>query len=236
MAQIGEQNTFIPYLIYKNFQKLLNYRHLVLDKDNKLLNEAEFIKTIQYSEYVITNCNDAKDKDRRFTPDTLATNKNRSVKTSFIILNEDSDYIKTSQKFSDLMNAVPGYKADKRDFNLEILVASRNVAGAHIEKKIKDLTSDGDQNNGYIKIYSYPYKYFTSVIPENIMVPAHRILSKDEEKKVLDAIFAKKVDLPKITKHGSIGVWLGLEIGDIVEVLLPSESTGYEIKYLTTRP
>jgi len=236
MAQIGEHIPFIPYMIYKNLQKLLSYRQLVLEKDVKILTELEFIKNIQYSEYVMLACHDSKEKDRRYPADTLATNKTKPVNTVFIILNEDSEYIKTSQKFTDLLNMVPGYKSDKRENNLEILIISRKTAGAHIGKKIKDLTTDGDDKNGFIKIYSYPYKYFTSVVPEHIMVPAHRILSKEEEKKVLEAIFAKKIDLPKITKHGSIGVWLGLEVGDIVEVKLPSESTGFEIKYLTTRP
>ena len=236
MAHIGDKIPYTPYKVYKNIEKLFKYRNLELDKNSKSYTEQEFIKNIQYAEYVILVTNDSKEKDRRYTNDTLPINKTRPVKTVFIILNEDSSFIETSSKFVNLLNAVPGYNDDNRNFNLDILIISREIVGAHIEKKMKDLITDGDEKNGFVKIHSYPYKYFTSVIPENALVPPHRILSKEEEKKVLESIFSKKVDLPKITKHGSVGVWFGLEVGDVVEVKLPSENTGVEIKYLTTRP
>ncbi len=62
------------------------------------------------------------------------------------------------------------------------------------------------------------------------------LISKPEEKEILNNLFTGKKNLPKIKKTDVIIIWLGAEIGDIIEVLMPSEASGIETKYLVVRP
>jgi len=295
-----ESSSYIPYLVYRNLAKFIEYRELVLtsgitnkrradpsqklkdqklkdqkskdqkpkdqtpkkqlpgdasakkaaeaseaaqkaDKDRKaenatFLTENELVQTIQVDGYVILSAEDSPNKIRRFGRDISKINRERPTKTHIIIIKPDSSFSKTSSNFEKLMNRVPNLISTKRNHNIDILVITEQSVKSNILKKMTPFNTSGDNDVGFVRIENYPYKLFTSVIPEHEMVPKHRILNEKEEREVLDQLFIEKKSLPKIKKSDPPVVWVGGEVGDIIEILIPSEAVGREKKYRVVIP
>lgn len=249
---MSAQRFYLPYVIYQNLQKFFEYRKLDLVSgssypENKtsgkaeknkaiFLEEDEFIKNIQYYGYILIETKDKSEKDRRFHKTVLPVNRKKPVKTFILLLDLSSTYIQSSQNFTKLLNRVPGFDDNEKDHNIDIIIISYSSLNIHLTKKIDASIKEGDENNGFVHIYSYKYSHFSSERPKHKLVPPHRILSKEEEREVLNSLFTEKKYLPKIKKDETISIWIGAEIGDVIEVLFPSEASGVEPKYLVVRP
>lgn len=252
MAEKDEKKIrrYLPHTVYLNLQKFLEYRKLELvsgaiytemkknigKEVNNNANQEEFIKNIQYYGYVLMEAKDQADKDRRFHKSVLPVNRKREVKTYILLLDLDSIYAQSSQNFSKVLNRIPGFDESARNYNMDIIIISRRSFNIHLMKKIDSSIDEGDEDNGFIHIYSYKYSYFTSERPKHKLVAPQRILSKTEEKEILTELSTDKKNLPKIRKDEPISIWLGAEIGDIIEAKCPSEASGIETKYLVVRP
>lgn len=237
---------FLPYTIYKNLAKFLEYRQLDLvagaiyadtkkdtKKIEKFLEESEMITKMQYYGYILIEANDKPSKDRRIK---LSVNKNRPVKTYILLIERNSAHLKTSQNFVKLLNRIPGFSETKTDHNMDVIIITHNILSVYSDKKVKLYTFEGDENKGFIHIHSYKYVNFTSERPKHKLVAKHRIISRDEENEILKTLHTDKINLPKILLSDPMSVWLGVEVGDIIEAQMPSEATGIEIKYLVGRP
>jgi len=62
-------------------------------------------------------------------------------------------------------------------------------------------------------------------------VPKHRILSKDEQERVLNNLKLEPNDLPKILKSDVIARYFGAKQGEIVEIIRKSKTAGESIYY-----
>lgn len=239
---------YLPYTIYENLKKFLEYRKLDLvsgsdyvetkktKKTDIFLDQDEFIKSIQYYGYVLIEAKDNDKKDRRFHKIVSLINKKKPVKTYILLLDLNSIYVQSSQNFIKILNRIPGFDETEKNYNMDIIIISHFNLNIHLMKKIDSSINEGNDDNGFIHIYPYKYAHFTSERPKHKLIAQQRILSKNEEKEILETLFTDKKSLPKIKKDDPIAIWFGAEIGDIIEALMPSEASGIETKYMIVRP
>lgn len=235
---------YLPYRVYRNLEKFAEYKRLELvqgaiysehkKRYSTFLTQDEFTKNIQYYNYVLMEFQDKSDKERKIKgmhPNT----KDKKVITYILLFDPESDYTSSTQKFTKILNRIPEFSDEIRKNNLEIIIISYRDLSIHLEKKIEANLNPGTENSGYIRIFPYKYLYFTSERPIHKLVSQQRILSKKESDKILEELCLNKQNLPKIKKTDPIMIWLGAELGDIIEALMPSEVSGIETKYFLVR-
>lgn len=239
------ENQFLPYVIYKNIEKFALYRKLKLvhgaiypekSRSETYLSGDEFTKNIQYYEYILLEFKDSPDKERIFSKQVHSSTRSKEVETFILILNINSIYSQTSQSFVKLLNRIPNFDNKQRNKNLDIIIISYNELNIHLMKKIESFIFDGNNESGFIHLYPYKYLHFSSERPLHYLVAPQRILSKKETDSILEYLYTNKKNLPKIKKNDVIAIWLGAEIGNVIEALMQSEISGIETKYLLVRP
>ena len=238
-----QENTFLPYTIYKNLEKFLNYRKLDLvqgsiypnDKSEGFVDFDTLKKNIQYYEYVLLECQDNDQKDRRFTKDISQANKKLPVKTFILLFYTQTEYLATSSDFVKVLKRIPGFDSETRNYNMDIILISHDAINTYLNKKINNLITNGMENNGYKHIYSYKYCVFTMEIPTHELIANHVILTKNREQEILIELNTSKKNLPKIKKNDAVAIWIGAELGDIVKTEHLSEASGVKTVYLVVR-
>lgn len=246
-----EENFYLPYIVYKNLEIFLKYRNLLLvssaivyesknhTRNNKIntsfLDQKTFTQEIQFNKYILIEAKDGENLNRKFNKNISSINKKKIVKTFILLMDIYSIHVSSTQNFTKCLGKIPGFNDSNRDFNLDIIVIIHEDINVHLRKKVDNLITDGGDNDGYININIYNYHHFTSIIPEHELVAKHKLLSKSDEKEIIDELNTDKKNLPKIRKEDPVAIWYGLNINDIVEVLYTSEACGYETKYLNTR-
>lgn len=254
-SEKGEITRYLPYTIYENIQKFLTYRSLELvagaqyntgdskktssSKNAEFLPEDEFVKNIQYYGYIQIEAKDAKDKDRHFHKSIPSEWRKKPVHTYIILLDQNSVY-KSTQQFVKLLERIPGMNSETRDYNIELIVIAREKLSLHVQKKINTYITNGsvpgaETKFGYRHIADFEYAMFSSDKLTNKFSQHHRILNKSDEKAILTRLMCTKKDLDKIRKTDPPLVWLGAEIGDIIEIRRFSETTAEEIAYRVVR-
>jgi DNA-directed RNA polymerase subunit H (RpoH/RPB5) len=238
---------YLPFTVYTNLGKLIEYRKLELvsgdatkiaggkPRAGVLLSQEDFTPAIQYNGYIMIEAKDGPQRERRHPKGMAPGTKNKLVKTIIILLDKDSTYVSAAQQFVKLLNHVPKIKEPERDFNMDILLITYDSLGTNILNKFDEYTTLGSENAGYIRILPYEYKLFTSERMKHKSIPPSRVITREEEKKVVAELFADKKDLPKMRVIEPVAVWLGAEVGDMIEELIPSEAAGVETKYRVVR-
>lgn len=242
---------YLPALVNENMAEFLKHRRLELVSGsvskrkaqkvvthNDLLDSETFTKAIQVDEYVILEAKDLATKDRRYRKQIAEINQKKITKTYIVILDVNSKYGLQSPEFITLMKRIPQFDQEKRDHNIDIIIISQYALSSHIQKKIDMYRSFGTPECGFTNFEDYQYHVFLSNImdPNHSFVPPHRLLSREEETELLKNIHAEKKDLPRIHQSDPPIVWIGGEIGDIVEIKQYSESTGEVLQYRVVIP
>lgn len=210
-----------PLVVYKNLNTLLNYRKLklingsLLQKDNKnLLSDKDFIYSIKTNNFVIVEAH----------PENPAS----VLEKTFIIISEELEAIKAGD-IEKMMNKIPKIKSLERDFDMNILIVTRDPLNTHAEKKILQYTNSNSP--GKIRIKSCVYTILMYDLFKYNLVNPHRILSESEEIQVLDDLKTTKNLLPKISSSDPPVLILDGRIGQIVEIECINFNSGLDIKY-----
>jgi DNA-directed RNA polymerase subunit H (RpoH/RPB5) len=240
-----EEQQYLPYRIYSNLSKFFEIRKLDLvsgaqyieakSSKSNMLSQEEFIKNIQYYGYIQLECKDSASKDRRFKKNTPSDIKSKPVKTFILLLDQGSVYAKTTPQFAKLLERLPGFNDAKRNFNMDVIVISKEELNVHLQKKLTTSETDGDPTKGYIHITPVRYSMFSTIKLDHKLIPPHKIMPKSEATALLQKLMVIRSDLPKIRKLEPITFWLGAEIGDVIDIDEFSEATAIEKRYRVVR-
>jgi DNA-directed RNA polymerases I, II, and III subunit RPABC1 len=87
-----------------------------------------------------------------------------------------------------------------------------------------------EQNMGY-RIEQFTDNEMKVNILEHVLVPDHRILADDEKKVLLDRYKVKDSQLPRIQFTDPVARFLGMQKGQVVRIVRPSETAGRYVTY-----
>lgn len=238
----------VSYRVYKNLFELAVYRNLeIISGDlteisqkklspGESLDENDLINSIQREGYIMLEAKDTPEKKRKLIKGMNLYTENIPTKTIFALLSRRSEFTTAAAKFDKLLVKIPDIKSGSADFNLDIIIITYEDQKSNITNKFAKYAHAGSNNEGYVRLILHTYKMFTSNKMKSLNVSPGRILSEVETKNTLKELKIKKVDLPKKRVIDVLCVWLGAEIGDVIEEDVDSEVTGVEVRYSYVRP
>ena len=68
-------------------------------------------------------------------------------------------------------------------------------------------------------------------VTKHEMVPPHTIMNPEQVAQILKRYRITEKQLPKIDRHDAVARFMGLRVGDIVQIIRPSETAGRYVTY-----
>jgi DNA-directed RNA polymerase subunit H (RpoH/RPB5) len=238
----------LSYRVYKNLSALLSCRKLELVsadltkisskkiKDGELLDEEEFTSAIQYHGFIMIEAKDTPTKDRRHPKGMHESAKKMPTNTILVLLDQYSNFTAAAQNFVKLLNRIPGINDTSRDHNMDIIIIPYKEPGSNITNKLAEYADNGTDKGGYVRFNIFRYAYFTSNKMNSILVSKSQILPRELEEEALKKMHTTQSAHGKIRVIDVVSVWLGAEIGDMIQEDIYSESSGIERNYRFVRP
>ncbi|GBC32030.2 DNA-directed RNA polymerase subunit H [Rhizophagus irregularis DAOM 181602=DAOM 197198] len=159
----------------------------------------------------------------------------------FIVLGANSRHAKTITELKKLLKSIHSEPAtkDNRLDEMIIIAPEDTLRKTHYRSTIlhyQSISAKETDLEGGTFYNAYTYDPFIVVVPENLYVPKHRILSKEETEKVVKPIkLADKnvysYQIGQIELRDPAIVWLGGRVGEYVAIKRNSFTTGHAIAY-----
>jgi DNA-directed RNA polymerase subunit H (RpoH/RPB5) len=84
----------------------------------------------------------------------------------------------------------------------------------------------------HLRVKTYLHENFNLIIPNGPLCYPHRIMRHEEVDRLLnEELCCQLVNLPKILVEDVQCIWRGAELGDVIEIKMPSDISGYVIQY-----
>lgn len=139
----------------------------------------------------------------------------------YLLLNNDKKNDINSQELKHLLAKIK----DPSD----VILVSSNKFKSHPQKVITSFK--------HLRVKTYLHENFDLIIPEGPLCYKHRILSHDEIKILLNKeLCCSLINLPKILLEDVQCIWIGAEVGDVVEITMISDITLETIQYKVVTP
>lgn len=206
----------VNYEVYENIKKfIIKYRNFELiepDSSENFLKKDEFLKEMMSQQYVITICTNPKDGKKVF----------------IVLIEKESKYVKKTENFRKLLEKIESELEDD-DSDVYLYLITENPLSSYAKKALKKYP------NFIIK--NYLHENFNIEISDGPWVDPQRILSKEEEKELCSKhMKINPLSLPGIRINDPVCIWLGAEIGDIIESTRRSEITLNSTVYRIVSP
>lgn len=149
----------------------------------------------------------------------LDMKKNKTV--MIYLFDRNSKYTSTSGELKKLLSKI------KTKCNVILIVYKPlGVYGKRAIQKFKNLN-----------VFVYLHEIFDLVIPNGPLCYTHRVMSREEVLRLTnDDLGCYLINLPKILDEDSQCIWIGAEIGDVVEITMLGDSAGETIQYRVVIP
>jgi DNA-directed RNA polymerase subunit H (RpoH/RPB5) len=193
------------------YEKYLNIQKFVTEyRQYKLvdpfLEYNVFKKTIQVDQYIKHKCIDTK--------------KERPV--YLYLFTGISKYIKTTPQFKRLMDKTSDEPAD-------VIVISKEELSIYINKALIKYP--------HLNVYNYMHKYFAIELSTGPLCSPHKVLSNIDVRLLCSRdLIIHPLSLPSIAINDPQNIWIGGELGQVVQINSISEITGQTIRYRIVAP
>lgn len=196
-----EKTKIIPafYMVYLNLQKFAYYR--------KLIPRDEFPK---YDANTLKNQLISKKFAEFHFLDSPDHFKREETETTII----QTFGIETSYKSYNLKNIILKKISIPEKTKLDLIIINEGKVKANVNKLLHKYISEHKS----VSVFVYNYKNLKIIVPEHESVPLHRIITPEEEEKVLFQLCCKKADLPKIFSYDPAIIWNGAIYNQIIEI------------------
>jgi DNA-directed RNA polymerase subunit H (RpoH/RPB5) len=165
---------------------------------------------------------DAVPRPRYFTdPTRIILNTNKT--TVFFALSKDvlKELLK---EFKDVEDFEEEYKT--KNFIIVVMELPSSTTMNTLLARDKTL----QQNGGMLQVFTMKELLYNP--SKHVLVPAHKKLSEDETKEVLEKYMIKsKAQLPQIHRTDIMARWLGLRHGDVVRITRYNPTSGEYFYY-----
>jgi DNA-directed RNA polymerase I, II, and III subunit RPABC1 len=128
---------------------------------------------------------------------------------------------------SDLKSIIQKVITQYNDQDINLILLLREKENSAVSK---ELTKEAYKN---IEVFLKKSMLFN--ITHHVLVPKHSILSKDEEKELLEKYNTSKGKLPKISKLDPIAKYYGMKSDQICKIIRKSPEVGEYIYYRLVR-
>lgn len=121
------------------------------------------------------------------------------------LLSNNSKYAKKSPELKKLLNRL-------RRPTKVILVTGEPL-------KIHSIRAINDQAFRHLHVSVYRHETFNIIIPNGSLCYPHRVMSVDEVNRLLnDELYGYLINLPKIRVDDAQCIWIGADVGDVIEI------------------
>jgi DNA-directed RNA polymerase subunit H (RpoH/RPB5) len=137
------------------------------------------------------------------------------------LLSNDSNYANNSQALKRLLARIKEKS--------EVILVSKEPFKVYSVKTIR--------NFAHLDIKTYLHANFSLIAPNGPLCYSHRILTDNEVNTLLnDSLCCRITNLPGILQDDVQCIWIGAEVGDIIEITAKSDIAGESIHYRVVIP
>ena len=131
-----------------------------------------------------------------------------------------------------------GIKITGKDLKKLIIPIKKNSSIALVvENKINSQSAKMLSTFKQHEIKIYLHENFTIIIPNGPLCYPHRIMGKDEVDNLLNKeLYCNLFNLPNILAEDVQCIWIGANLGDVIEIKMPSYISGEVIQYKVVIP
>jgi DNA-directed RNA polymerase I, II, and III subunit RPABC1 len=172
------------------------------------------IENISFEEFVI--------KYNNKNIDIFVNSEIKNEKVYIHFHNEIKNFSKNDLK--NIMQAIIS-KYNDQDINLILILREKENSAIS-----KELSKDTYKN---VEIFLRKNMVFN--VTKHVYVPKHIILTKDEEKELLDKYYTTKGKLPKMPKSDPIAKYYGMKSEQICKIIRKSPEVGEYVYYRLVR-
>lgn len=137
------------------------------------------------------------------------------------LLSADSNFTVTAQYLKKLLVHIRNPS--------DIIIIAREPLRNYAQKAMRTFK--------HLRIKVYLHENFDLIVPNGPLCYPHRILSHEEIQRLLnEELFCYLINLPKILLEDVQCIWIGAEVGDVVETTMLSDIAGETVQYRVVVP
>lgn len=145
----------------------------------------------------------------------------RDTTVLIYLFDKTSKYVTTSQEMKKLLNKI------KDPCN--VIMITYQILNVYHRNAIN--------SRKHLKVNTYRHEIFDLVLPNGPLCYPHRIMSREEVLKLTnDELCCFVVNLPKILDEDPQAIWIGAEVGNVIEIKMTSDIAGEAYQYRVVIP